>query len=269
MYVEVEQGVYVYVTDINPGPGSRTVFFLHGWPLSHAMFEYQYNVLPMHGYRCIAMDMRGFGQSDKPWNGYTFDRLADDLSAVVRALGIQDAALVAFSIGGAVSVRYMARHGGSGFVKLALIDAVAPALTQGPDAPDALPSAAFEALLNPIRSNRPQFFNDISLQFFNRNLGPAMQQWFVSLGMQSASYASIQLLSGALTENVNKDLEAIKMPTVIIHGIHDALIPFRSAQLVQQKIAGSRLIPMANSGHGAPICQSEEVNAALLEFLGS
>jgi non-heme chloroperoxidase len=269
MYVEVEKDVHVYVADIDPGPGSRTVFFMHGWPLSHAMFEYQYNILPMHGYRCIGMDMRGFGQSDKPWQGYTYDRLADDIAAVVQALDIRDATLVGFSMGGAVSIRYMARHKGRGFKKLVLIDAVAPALVQGPEAPDALPQAAFDALLKPLMTNRPKFFNDVSLMFFNRNLGPAMQEWFVELGMQSASYASINLLTETAKDNVSRDLPSIKVPTAIFHGIHDELVPFKSAQLVHQRIAGSTLIPMANSGHGAPICQSEELNAKLLAFLKS
>ncbi|MDQ6418018.1 alpha/beta hydrolase [Paenibacillus sp. LHD-117] len=267
MYVEVEKDVHIYVEDINPGPGSQTVFFIHGWPLSHAMFEYQYNVLPMHGYRCIAMDMRGFGQSDKPWHGYTYDRLADDAAAVISALQVQDATLVGFSMGGAVSIRYMARHKAKGIKKLVLIDAVAPALIQGPDAPDALPQAAFDALLKPLLTNRPKFFNDVSLMFFNRNLGPAMQQWFVGMGMQSASYASINLLLGSTQDNVSKDLAAIKVPTAIFHGIHDELIPFKSAQLVHEKIHGSELIPMANSGHGAPICESEAFNVKLLEVL--
>lgn len=102
MYVEVEPGVSIYVNDLNPGPGSRPAVFVHGWPLDHRMFEYQYNVLPQHGIRFIGIDLRGFGKSDKPWHGYTLDRLADDLHAVIEALQLENAALIGFSLGGGV-----------------------------------------------------------------------------------------------------------------------------------------------------------------------
>src|SRR5690606_33036116 len=117
--------------------------------------------------------------------------------------------------------------------------------------------------------NRPKFFFDTSLMFFNRNLGPAMLQWFVDLGMQSASYASINLVREVLDDNVSQDLAAIHVPTAIFHGLQDQLVPFKNAQLVQRKIAGSQLIPLANSGHGSPICQPEVLNEKLLEFLKS
>ena len=106
--------------------GSKTVFFVHGWPLNHQMYQYQLNVLPEHGFRCIAMDIRGNGQSDKPWTGYTYDRLADDIAIVLEALQVENATLVGFSVGGALSIRYMSRYHGRRISKLALIDAVSP-----------------------------------------------------------------------------------------------------------------------------------------------
>ena len=115
-----------FVQDVNPGPGSKTVFFVHGWPLNHQMYQYQLNVLPEHGFRCIAMDIRGNGQSDKPWTGYTYDRLADDIAIVLEALQVENATLVGFSVGGALSIRYMSRYNGRRISKLALIDAVSP-----------------------------------------------------------------------------------------------------------------------------------------------
>ena len=115
-----------FVQDVNPGPGSKTVFFVHGWPLNHQMYQYQLNVLPQHGFRCIAMDIRGNGQSDKPWTGYTYDRLADDIAIVLEALQVENATLVGFSVGGALSIRYMSRYNGQRISKLVLVDAVSP-----------------------------------------------------------------------------------------------------------------------------------------------
>lgn len=126
MFVTVEKDVHIFVEDINPGPGSKPVFFVHGWPLNHQMYQYQFNILPQHGFRCIAMDIRGNGQSDKPWTGYTYDRLADDIAIILEALQIENATLVGFSVGGALSIRYMSRYNGRRISKLALIDAVSP-----------------------------------------------------------------------------------------------------------------------------------------------
>ena len=112
--------------DVNPGPGSKTVFFVHGWPLNHQMYQYQLNVLPQHGFRCIAMDIRGNGQSDKPWTGYTYNRLADDIAIVLEALQVENATLIGFSVGGALSIRYMSRYNGHRISKLVLVDAVSP-----------------------------------------------------------------------------------------------------------------------------------------------
>ena len=123
--LRVEPGVNLYVEDINPG-GSKTIVFLHGWPLSHKQFEYQFDVLPAMGYRCIGIDWRGFGNSDKPMSGYTYNRLADDIRTVVGALQLDNFTLVGHSTGGAIAIRYMSRYNGYGVSKLVLIDAAAP-----------------------------------------------------------------------------------------------------------------------------------------------
>src|SRR5690554_341726 len=108
-YVTVEPGVRIYVEDINPS-GSKTILFIHGWPLSHKQFEYQFNVLPTLGYRCIGMDWRGFGLSDKPVSGYNYNRLADDLRVIIDTLQLDNLTLVGHSTGGSIAIRYMSRH---------------------------------------------------------------------------------------------------------------------------------------------------------------
>lgn len=126
-YVQVEPNVKVYVEDIGEG---TPVVFLHGWPVNYKMFEYQLNVLPNHGIRAIAIDFRGYGLSDKPSTGYDYDRMADDVRAVIDDLELKDAVLAGFSMGGAIAVHYMARHKGHGVSKLALLSAARPVFTQ-------------------------------------------------------------------------------------------------------------------------------------------
>lgn len=267
MYVEVENGVPIYVHDINPGTGSGTIVFIHGWPLNHKMFEYQFNVLPQHGFRCIGIDLRGFGQSGKPWGSYAYDRLADDLFAVLQALQLENVILLGFSVGGAVSIRYMSRYNGRHVAKLVLVDAASPSLSRQADSPYGTPIEQVNAMLGQLYVNRPKFLHDLSLMFFNRNLGPDMLDWFVSLSLEAAPYATIKILEELGKENVTKDLSTIKVPTAVFHGIHDQVIPFKSGGLTQQQIAGSTLYPLNNSGHGSPIEQADEFNHALIRFL--
>ncbi|SMF84158.1 non-heme chloroperoxidase [Paenibacillus uliginis N3/975] len=269
MYIEVEKDVRIFVQDINPGPGSRPVFFVHGWPLNHKMFEYQYNILPEYGFRCISMDIRGNGQSSKPWGSYSYDRLADDLYIVLETLQLENTALVGFSVGGAISIRYMSRYGGCHITKLALVDAVTPSFVKTPDSPYGVTKEQANALINQMYVNLPKFLNDVSLMFFNRNLGPATLDWFVHLGFQSASYALIKILQEAAKDDVTKDLSQIHVPTAIFHGVHDQLIPFKSAQITQQRIRGSQLYPFDNSGHGLPIDQADDFNKALMHFINA
>jgi non-heme chloroperoxidase len=269
MYIEVEKNVHVFVQDINPGPGSTPIFFVHGWPLNHNMFQYQFNILPHYGFRCISMDLRGNGQSSKPWGSYSYDRLADDVSIVLETLRLENIVLLGFSVGGAITIRYMSRYRGRHVSKLALVDAVSPSFVKKPDSPYGVPQEQANALINQMYVNLPKFLNDVSLMFFNRNVGPATLNWFVELGFQSASYALIKILQEAAKEDVTKDLSQIHVPTGIFHGVHDQLISYKSAQLTQQQIPGSQLFPFGNSGHGMPIEQADDFNKSLMQFISS
>ncbi|OAB45452.1 alpha/beta fold hydrolase [Paenibacillus glacialis] len=269
MYIEVEKDVRVFVQDLNPGPSSKTIFFVHGWPLNHNMFQYQFNVLPQYGYRCISMDIRGNGQSDKPWGGYSYDRLADDIFVVLEQLKLEDIILLGFSVGGALTIRYMSRYEGRHVSKLALVDAVSPSFVKAPDSPYGIPKEQANALISQMYANLPKFLSDLSVMFFNRNKGSEMLNWFINLGYQSASYALIKILQAASNEDVTKDLSQIHVPTAIFHGIHDQLIPYQSAQLTQQQINGSQLFPLNNSGHGSPIDQSDDLNRLLMQFINT
>jgi len=133
-YVNVSKDVNIYVEDLNP-EGQKAILFLHGWPGSHKLFEYQFNKLPQLGFRCIGIDTRGFGDSSKPFFGYDYNTLADDVRCVVEALGLRDFTLAGHSTGGAIAVKYMGRHRGYGVSRLVLIAAAAPSLIRRPNFP--------------------------------------------------------------------------------------------------------------------------------------
>ncbi|SHE14403.1 Arylesterase [Chlamydia abortus] len=175
-FVTVEPGVKLYVEDINPG-GHKTIVFLHGWPLSHELFEYQFNVLPAMGYRCIGIDWRGFGKSDKPISGYTYDRLADDIRAVIDALQLNHFTLAGHSTGGAIAIRYMARYNGFGVSRLVLIDAAAPR---------GFTKETANQLLTEALNDRPKMMRTVTETFFFQYITEPFSNWFIHMGLQAA-----------------------------------------------------------------------------------
>ena len=158
-YVKVEPNVKIYVEDLNP-EGKKTILFLHGWPGSHKLFEYQFDQLPKMGYRCIGIDQRGFGESDKPFTGYNYDRLSDDVRCVVDALKLKDFTLAGHSTGGAIAIRYMSRHKEYGVSKLALFSAVAPSLIQTPSFPVGVKKEVIDDLIQGAYNDRPKMLRD-------------------------------------------------------------------------------------------------------------
>ncbi|HIW34560.1 MAG TPA: alpha/beta hydrolase [Candidatus Paenibacillus intestinavium] len=256
-YVTVEPGVSVYVEDINP-TGKKTILFLHGWPLNHKQFEYQYNILPAMGYRCIGMDWRGFGNSDRPFTGYSFDRLADDVRAVVDALELKDFALAGHSTGGAICIRYVAKHQGYGVSKLVLIDAVSP---------HALPADTANHFISETLNDRPNMLRQLTDIFFFQYITPPLSDWFFQLGLQAASWSTIAIMETLRDENVYNDLEKIKVPTLIIHGIHDQVIPFVNAEETSKLIKNSKLVPFQYSGHATFYDERDKFNKLLMEFI--
>lgn len=263
--VEVEPGVTVYVNDMDPG-GNKTVLFLHGWPLSHAQFEYQYNFLLDRGVRCIGMDMRGFGYSDKPLQGYGYNRLADDVRAVITALGLTDATLVGHSTGGAIAIRYMARHG-DGISRLCLMAAAAPSLVQRPGFPYGLPTSQVDDLIAQTRKNRPQMVHDFGASVFYKPVTVPFATWLDGVGMQAASYSTIAIANTWLAETLFDDLPQVRVPTLIMQGVHDQVVLYPLAVAINAGIRGSRLSTYEESGHGLFYDQMDKCNAELLDFV--
>ncbi len=265
--IPVERNVRVYVNDMNPG-GKNPIFFMHGWPASHACFEYQYNALLQAGYRCIAWDARGFGQSDKPLYGYDYNRTADDLRAVINAMGLQNVTLLGHSTAGGVAIRYMARHGGASVGKLVLCAAAAPSLIQRPGFPYGLTEQDVLAIIQQTYNNRPQMIWDFYDMFFYHPKGEAFKIWFLDMCLQAASWSTIQVSYAWLQETMFADMAAVRVPTLIMHGIHDQVCKFQLGVAQNQGIAGSRLVPFEDSGHGLFSDQKDKFNQELMAFAG-
>lgn len=265
-YVSVDQNVNIYVEDIKPDL-EKTILFIHGWPANHKLFEYQFNVLPEMGYRCIGIDLRGFGKSDKPWNDYSYDRLADDIRRVVVALKIQNFTLVGHSVGGAIAIRYMTRHNGYGVSKLALIAAAAPSFTIRSDFPYGLPKDEVNKLIQMTYKNRPQMLYNFTEQFFFQQITKPFSDWFFQLGIEAAGYSTAKLAISLRDESLFTDLEKIKVPTIILHGVHDKICLPQLAIVQNEKIKNSKLIWFEYSGHGLFWEQRDKLNQALVDFI--
>jgi non-heme chloroperoxidase len=257
-YVSVESGVKLYIEDIN-SEGSKTIVFLHGWPLSHKQFEYQFDVLPFMGYRCIGIDWRGFGKSDKPISGYNFDRLADDIRTVVDVLQLDNFTLVGHSTGGAIAIRYMSRHNGYGVSNLVLVDAAAPI---------GFTTETATRFLTQALNDRPKMMREVTDNFFFQYITSSFSEWFFQMGLQAAGWSTAAIIITLRDEKLYGDLQKILVPTLIVHGVHDKVIPFAQAHELNQKIKNSKLVPFHNSGHGPFWEERDKFNRLLRQISG-
>lgn len=265
-YIEVEPKVRVYVEDLNP-KGEKTILFLHGWPGSHELFEYQFDQLPKMGFRCIGIDTRGFGKSDKPWDGYDYNRLADDVRSVIDALNLSNITLGGHSTGGAIAVRYMARHKGYGVSKLALFAAAAPSLIRRPYFPYGVSRESVEETIQATYNDRPKMLREFGERFFYQNISEPFSDWFFQLGLAAAGWSTVKIAQTWIDEELFYDLSVIDVPTLILQGVHDKVVPFALAEVQKQGIKNSKLIPFEYSGHGLFYDERDKFNMELAQFV--
>ncbi len=265
-YVRVEPTVKIYVEDINP-KGDKTILFIHGWPANHNLFEYQFNELPKMGFRCIGLDIRGFGNSDKPFIGYSYNRLADDIRCVVDTLKLNNFTLGGHSVGGAIAIRYMARYNGYGVCKLALFGAAAPSVTIRPDFPYGLPKEDVTKLIKGTYTDRPKMLQDFGDIFFFQHTTAPFSDWFFNLGLQAAGYSTAEVATTFRDESLFSDIKTILAPTLILHGVHDKVCLFPLAIALNKGIKNSKLVPFENSGHGLFWEEKDKFNKELISFI--
>lgn len=265
-YITVEPEVYIYVEDLNP-TGKNTILFIHGWPGNHNLFEYQFNQLPKLGYRCIGLDIRGFGRSARPWSGYDYDRLSDDVRGVVDALKLENFTLGGHSTGGAIAIRYMARHQGHGVSKLALFAAAAPSLIQRPYFPYGLPEQAVLDIIQGTYKDRPLMLQNFGNIIFERYVTPALSEWIFDLGLEAASWATAAIAETWIKEEgLFEDLTKIKVPTLILHGMEDQVCLYPLALAQEKAIPDAKLVSFPACGHFLFYDQMEMFNRELIDF---
>lgn len=266
-YVNVEPDVNIFVEDLNP-QGEKTILFIHGWPGSHKLFEYQFNQLPKEGYRCIGIDCRGFGASDKPWHGYNYDRIADDIYQIIISLGLENITLLGHSTGGALAIRYMARYQEYGISKLVLCAAAAPSLVSKPDFPYGIPVKEVEDIIQGTYNDRPAMLQNFGTQIFFQYVTPSLSDWIFQLGLEASSWGTAAIANAWLTEvGLYEDMAKINVPTLILHSIHDKVCLFPLAIAQRDRIQNSILVPFDQGGHFLFYDERDKFTEELINFI--
>jgi len=251
----------------------KPVIFISGWPLSHEMWEYQFNELPKHNLRCIAYDRRGFGKSDKPWDGYDYDTLAADLKAIIEELDLRDVTLVGFSMGGGEVVRYLSTYGSERISKAVLISSVVPYMLKTDDNPTGLPKEMFDGFVESAEEDRPKFLATFGKSFYGNSLlnnavSDEMLQWHSGLCLQASGRATTQCIRSFSETDFRNDLSAIKIPVLIIHGDADKTVPIdASSDLTSEYLPNADYHVYEGAPHGLFITDKETLNEDLIEFI--
>ena len=270
-YVATKDKTKLYVKDWGSG---RPVILMHGWPLSADSWDDQAMAIADAGYRAIAYDRRGFGRSSQPWNGYDYGTLSDDLATVIEHTGADDSVIVGFSMGGGEVARYMSRHGGKSVSKVALVSSVVPFRLQTPDNPLGTEQAAFDKTTSAIIEDRSKFFAEFFHKFFGvgtlaHPVSQELMEWARSVSMQASLKATLECLKSFSTTDFRGDLPAFKVPTLIIHGTEDKIVPIEgSAREVAKAIPHATIIEYEGAPHGLFATQKERLTNDLLDFIG-
>jgi len=268
--ITTKDGTGIYFKDWGTG---RPVVFSHGWPLSADAWDAQVLFLGENGYRVIAHDRRGHGRSSQPWNGNEMDTYADDLAALMETLDLRNATLVGHSTGGGEVARYIGRHGSRRVSKAVLIAAVPPLMLKTKNNPGGLPISAFDQIRAGVVADRSQFFKDLTMPFYGYNkpgakISQGVMDSFWLQGMQASIKGVYDCIKAFSETDFTDDLKKIDVPTLILQGDADQIVPIDDASRLSAKlIKHSTLKVYAGAPHGMCTTHADEVNADLLAFL--
>lgn len=272
-FVTAADGAQIFYKDWGSG---KPVVFSHGWPLNSDSWEAQMLFLASNGCRAVAHDRRGHGRSTQTWHGNEMDTYADDLAALLDALDLREVTLVGFSTGGGEVVRYVGRHGTARVAKIALVSAVPPFMLQTPDNPGGVPIEVFDGLRAASLADRSQLYRDLADgPFFGNNRpGAEVSQgtrdafWLQSL--QAGHRNALESIAAFSATDFRKDLEAVDVPTLIIHGDDDQVVPIDvGGKASAARIAGATLTVYPGAPHGITDTHKERLGADLLAFVNS
>ncbi len=270
--ITVSDGTTIYYKDWGSG---RPLVFSHGWPLSADAWEDAMFFFASRGYRCIAADRRGHGRSSQPWTGNDMNTYSDDLAALVDKLDVKDAIFIGHSTGGGEVVRYLGRHGTKRAAGAILVSDISPLMLKTAANPQGTPIEVFDGIRAGVAGDRPQYFKDLSGPFYgaNRagaNVSQGLRDFFVMQGMMAgfpAAYFCVKVFSET---DLTDDLRRIDVPTLIVHGSDDQIVPIAASALLSSKIVKNATLKVYDGApHGLPSTLKDRLNADMLEFVVS
>lgn len=261
--------INIYYEDFGKG---QPVVLIHGWPLSGAMWEYQKQAIVNSGYRCITYDRRGFGKSDQPWDGYSYDTLAQDLNDLIKSLHLEDVILVGFSMGGGEVGRYVGKYGTSKLSKLVFLSSIAPFMLKTDDNLEGVPEKALEELKDAVKTDRLGFLDSFGKKFVNYedykdkiSEEQVHYNWIIAAG--ASPKGTLDCIDSFGKTDLRADLKKIDIPTLFIHGDADQIVPITPTAKQGHKIVkNSRLEVIKDAPHGCIFTHVEKINKFLLDF---
>lgn len=262
--------VNIYYEEMGSG---KNVVFIHGWPLSGSMWEYQMTELPQHGMRCIFYDRRGFGKSDRPYSGYDYDSLAGDLKSLLDELDLKEVTLAGFSMGGGEVARYISLYGSQRISKVVLISTVLPYMLKTEDNPNGVGQMEFDGMAKKMKEDRPDFFENFAKAFFGVSLvsHPVSDAFLannLTRVMDASPIATLECAKSFSATDFRNDVGKINVPTLIIHGDKDNVVPISaSSDESAKRIKGSKYIVYEGAPHGLWYTEKEKLNQDLIDFI--
>lgn len=260
----------IYYEDWGQG---QPIVLIHGWPLSHEMWEYQINELVDAGFRVIAYDRRGFGKSSRPHDGYDYDTLTNDLKELIEGLDLHDVTLVGFSMGGGEVVRYFKQYGGDRIKRAVLIGSVAPYMLKTDNNPEGVEESVFEEMISAIKEDRINFLDTFGKQFFgvhllNNPVSKPLLEYYRMLGSVASPRATQECVKAFAYTDFRDEMQSVTVPTLIIHGDADKTVPIQpTGNAAAKLIANAKYIRYEGAPHGLFYTHRQKLNKDLVQFI--